>query len=254
MEALKAMFYRQLKRFWRSKGRVAMLVLMPLLWMVFFGIGWASSLNVPIMEQILGTDYLTFMLPGVIAMAVFMTAFMSGVSVIWDKQFGFLKEVLVAPAPRWQSLLGRILGDSVIATIQGIILFLLGLPLAKNVMLSGLPLTVLVAFISALGFAALGSLIASMKVRSFEAFQAIANMLMMPMIFASGAFFPLMNLPDWFWYITDIDPMTYAVDAMRQALAGVGYYPLWLDMLALTLFALAFIVLAVKVFERTTVE
>ena len=254
MEALKAMFYRQMKRFWRAKGRVIALILMPLLWLVFFGIGWASSLNVPIMEQILGTDYLTFMLPGVIAMAVFMTAFMSGVSVIWDKQFGFLKEVLVAPAPRWQSLLGRILGDSVIATIQGLILFILGLPLAKNIIVSGLPLAIAVAFISALGFAALGALIASMRVRSFEAFQAIANMLMMPMIFASGAFFPLMNLPDWFWYITEIDPMTYAVDAMRQDLANVGYFPLWQDLIALVILDAVFIVLAIKAFEKTTVE
>ncbi len=254
MEALKAMFYRQMKRFWRAKGRVITLILMPLLWLVFFGIGWASSLNVPMMEQILGTDYLTFMLPGVIAMSVFMTAFMSGVSVIWDKQFGFLKEVLVAPAPRWQSLMGRILGDSVIATIQGLILFILGLPLAKNIIVSGLPLAITVAFVSALGFAALGVLIASMRVKSFEAFQAIANMLMMPMIFASGAFFPLMNLPDWFWYITEIDPMTYAVDAMRQALANVGYFPLWQDIIALIILDIAFIVLAVKAFEKSTVE
>ena len=255
MDAFVAMFYRQLKRFARAKARVLLTVLMPIIWIAFYGIGWASTLNFPGIEMILGTDYLSFMIPGVIAMTIFISSFMSGISVIWDKQFGFLKEVLVAPTPRWQSITGRIFGDSVVALLQGIILTGLGFAVAPNLSVQGLPIVALASFLTALGFASLGIAIASSKAfKSIEAFQGLVNVLMMPLIFASGAFFPLMNVPEWFKVIAYLDPLTYSTDAMRGALVNVYQFDMVRDFLALLAFSAISLYLAIRTFERTTLD
>ncbi len=255
MDAFVAMLYRQLKRFVRAKVRVIMTVAMPVIWIAFYGIGWASTLNFPGIELILGTDYLSFMIPGVIAMTIFISSFMSGMAVIWDKQFGFLKEVLVAPTPRWQSISGRIFGDSIVASLQGIVLALLGFAVAPSLSLGGLPVVALVSFLTALGFTSIGIAIASSKAfKSVEAFQGLVNILMMPLIFASGAFFPLTNVPSWFKAISYLDPLTYSTDAMRGALAGVSQFGLYEDLSALIAFSLISVALAIAVFERSTLD
>jgi len=254
MDAFIAMAYRQLKRFVRAKPRLVFTLITPLMWIIFYGIGWASSMNFPGVELILGTDYLSFLIPGVIAMTVFTSSFMSGVSVIWDKQFGFLKEVLVAPRPRWESILGRAFGDSIVAVIQGIILALLGFLIANNMELSGLWVVALASFLSALSFTSLGIALASKRFKTIEGFQVLVNLIMFPVIFSSGAFFPLNNVPDWFKAIAYFNPLTYSVDIMRGALSGVHQFPFWKDWVALTLFALVSIGIASWSFENATID
>lgn len=188
-------------------------------------------------------------------MTIFISSFMSGMAVIWDKQFGFLKEVLVAPTPRWQSIAGRIFGDSVVALIQGIVLALLGFAVAPQLQLQGLPVVALASFLTAIGFASLGIAIASSKAfKSVEAFQGLVNILMMPLIFASGAFFPLMNVPDWFKVISYLDPLTYSTDAMRGALANVYQFSLLEDFVALLAFSAISLIVAIRTFERSTLD
>ncbi|UXD21229.1 ABC transporter [Ignicoccus pacificus DSM 13166] len=255
MDAFIAMAYRQLKRFLRAKPRLVFTLITPIMWIVFYGIGWASSMNFPGIELILGTDYLSFLIPGVVGMAVFMAGYMSGVSVIWDKHFGFLKEVLVAPTPRWQSITGRIFGDSIVAMIQGVALALLGFLIAHNMNPWGLPIVFLASFLTAFGFASIGTAIAaSGKFKTIEGFQAFVNLVTFPVIFSSGAFFPLNNVPDWFKSIAYVNPLTYSVDAMRLALAGVGSFPMWEDLLALVIFALTSGAIAAYFFERSTLD
>ena len=255
MDAFVAMAYRQLKKFVRAKARVVSMLTTPLLWIIFFGIGWASSLDVPAVQALLGTDYLSFMIPGVVAMTVFTSGLMSGASVIWDRQFGFLKEVLVAPASRLEAILGRMVGDTLVSLIQGTIMLALGFLVAKGLALSGVPEALLVMLLTAFGFSALGVALASAKqMKSFEGFFAMINMLMFPLIFASGAFFPLMNLPEWFWAITYLDPLTYSVDAMRYALTGVNYFDPVVDLVVLLAFDVVAVVAALKLFERVGLD
>ena len=254
MDAFIAMAYRQLKRFVRAKPRLVFTLITPLMWIVFYGIGWASSMNFPGVELILGTDYLSFLIPGVVAMTIFTSAFMSGVSVIWDKQFGFLKEVLVAPRPRWESILGRAVGDSTVATVQGLVLALLGFLIAKNLMAQGLWAVALASFLTALGFTSIGIALASRRFKTIEGFQVLVNLIMFPVIFSSGAFFPLNNVPDWFKAIAYFNPLTYSVDVMRGALAGVHQFSLWEDWLALLLFDFVSVGIASWSFERATID
>ncbi len=255
MDAFMAMAYRQIKRFLRAKARLVFTVIMPITWIVFYGIGWASSMNFPGIELILGTDYLSFLIPGVVAMTIFSSAFMSGISVIWDKQFGFLKEVLVAPTPRWQSVMGRAFGDALVAALQGVALASLGFALTTNMKLSGLPIVAIVSFLTAYGFTAVGIAIASSnKFKTVEAFQALVNLIMMPIIFSSGAFFPLENVPAWFKAIAYVNPLTYSVDLMRWALAGVNSFPIWEDVMGIVLFSVLAITLACTQFEKATID
>jgi len=175
--------------------------------------------------------------------------------VIWDKQFGFLKEVLVAPTPRWQSKAGRIFGDSLVAVIQGVTLAALGFLIAKNLDPWGLPTVIVASFLTAYGFSAIGTAIASSgKFKTIEGFQALSNLITFPIIFSSGTFFPLNNVPEWFKAIAYVNPLTYSADLMRQALAGVGSLPAWEDFLALAIFAVSSGALAAYYFERTTLD
>ncbi|ABU81331.1 ABC transporter permease [Ignicoccus hospitalis] len=255
MDVLLAMAYRQLKKFLRARARVLSMLTMPLFWVLFFGVGWASSMNFPGIELILGTDYLSFMLPGVIAMTVFTSGLMSGASVIWDRQLGFLKEVLVAPTSKLEAVLGRILGDSLVASLQGSVMLLIGYLIATNMYLSGALPAIIIMFMTAMGFSALGVTMASLRhVKSVEGFFAMVNLLMMPAIFASGAFFPLNNLPDWFWIISYTDPLTYSVDLMRYFLVGVNKFEPLKDLCALLVFDASALLLATKLFERSDVE
>ena len=255
MDAFYAMMYRQLKKFFRAKARMVSMLTMPLVWVIFFGVGWASSMNFPGIELILGTDYLSFMIPGVIAMTVFTSGLMSGASIIWDRQFGFLREVLVAPTSRLEAVAGRMVGDALVTVIQGSIMLVLGYLIAKNLSLSGaLPALALMA-VSALGFSALGVALASIRhVKSIEAFFAMVNMLMMPLIFASGAFFPLNNLPRWFLAITYLDPLTYSVDSLRYVLTGVHKFDPMLDLGAILAFDVSVLVAAAWLFDKVGVE
>ena len=247
MRAFLTMVYRQTRRFLRSKSRIVGMILNPIIWIVFFGIGWSRIFKGP-MEIFGGVDYLTFLAPGIFAMTIFNQSFISGVSVIWDKEFGFLKEVLVAPTSRKESIAGRIFGDSIVATCQGILILLLTFSIAKLDIFGILP-SILIGFMLALAFTSFGVSIAT-KMESMEGFHAIVGILMLPLIFLSGAIYPIDAMPEWMRVIAYANPMTYAVDGARLYLVGTSKFPILIDWVILVLIDVVLLGVAMIAFER----
>jgi len=280
MHAFASMVYRQIKRWMGSRSRLISTVIQPLLWLIFLGLGFGGVFNpenidlsklginatLPLAGNIIsryfnsvfgGVDYVTYLVSGMVAMTAFIGSFISGISVIWDKQFGFLKETLVAPAPRGVIILGRIVGDAIVNTIQSIIIITLALLFTTGIKLSGIPIALLYIFIMSLGFTSLGTVI-SLKFQSVEGFQVIVNILTMPLMFASGVFYPVTSMPNWMQVFAMINPLTYAVHASRYWLAGASvgfdYMDSVTDLLLLAATAGVLVLLAAKAFEKTTIE
>ncbi|MBN1275514.1 ABC transporter permease [Candidatus Woesearchaeota archaeon] len=223
--AVYVMWLRQLKRFWRSKPRVIGGLAQPLLFLFALGMGFG-----PVYAAAGQGDYLQFLIPGIIAMSILFTAMFNGIEVIWDRQFGFLKETLVAPVSRTAIMLGKTLGGATVAVLQGIVVLCLSLlfgyrPASVGSVLLGLVFMTLIALL----FASFGIAIAS-KMRDMHGFQLIMNFLIMPIFFLSGALFPLDGLPKAIGTVTTLDPLTYGVDGLRGALTGLNHYSLLLDL------------------------
>lgn len=219
------MWLRQLKRYWRSKSRMIGSLGQPLLFLLALGFGFG-----PIFQKAGGGNYIQFLAPGVIAMSILFTAIFSGIEVIWDRQFGFLKETLVAPVSRYEIMLGRTLGGATVAFIQGIIVLVICMLIGFRISSwSYLPLALLFMFLIALFFTAFGTALAS-KLEDMQAFPLIINFLVMPIFFLSGALFPLDNLPKVLYFITRIDPLTYGIDGLRGTLNGVSHIGLFVDL------------------------
>ncbi|WP_048148403.1 ABC transporter permease [Palaeococcus ferrophilus] len=255
MEALTTMAYRQLKRFSRARSRVIGMIINPLIWLVFFGLGWSKVFNNPMARAIFGgVDYLTFLAPGIFAMTVFNMSFIAGVSVIWDKQFGFLKEMLVAPASRKEGILGRIIGDSLVTLAQGAIILTLTYPLAESLKLSGFLPALGIGFLLSMAFSGFGVSLA-LKMESMEGFQMVMMVLMLPLTFLSGAIYPIDTMPGWMKALAYLNPLTYAVDGARHFLVGasVAKFSLGVDLGVLTVLAALLVGLAMLEFERATI-
>jgi ABC-2 type transport system permease protein len=238
MGTIYILWLRQLKRYVRSKARMIGSLGQPILFLFALGFGLG-----PIYAKAGGGDYIQFLAPGVIAMAIIFTAMFGGIEIIWDKQFGFLKETLVAPVSRFQIMLGRTLGGATVAMIQGIVVFLIALLAGFHpVNWALLPAGIGFMFLIALFFTALGTAIAS-KLPDMQAFPLIMNFLMMPLFFLSGALFPLAGLTGVLLWITRFNPLSYGVDGVRGAFTGLAHFGLGLDFLILggiTLLALWF--------------
>lgn len=254
LDAVYVMAYRQLKHFVRSPSRITASIVNPLIWILFFGMGWASTFRFPGAKALFGgVDYLSFLIPGIIAMSVFTGSFLSGISILFDKQFGFLKEILVAPVPRVAAMTGRILGDSLTATIEAGIIAVIGLPLITRVSFLGILYALLYSYLAAIGFSALGIAIAS-RMRSYEGFQLIMSFLIMPLIFLSGAFYPIRYMPWWLKLLAYMDPLTYSVDATRYWLVGVAQINPWIDLGALLLLDAGLVIVAGYLFGKMSLE
>lgn len=215
MRGLYIIWLREFKRFWRDKPRRIGGFAQPILYLALLGVGMQSAFKV-----FGGGDvpYIKFMFPGIVGLTVLFTAVFSAISIIWDREFGFLKEVLVSPVPRSSVALGKIIGGSTTALIQGAIFLVLAFtPWVYGFSLSTLwkvlavlPLIILMA----LSLTSLGVAVAA-RMTSMEGFPIVMNFLLMPLFFLSGAFFPLQGLPGWMDFLTKIDPLTYGVDALR---------------------------------------
>ncbi|AAL80706.1 ABC transporter [Pyrococcus furiosus DSM 3638] len=240
MNVFSTMIYRELKRFVRSPSRIMGSILNPLIWLIFFGKGWSGVFNFPMATRIFGgVDYMTYLVPGVVVMTVFNMSFMQGLTIIWDKQFGFMKEILVAPASRVESILGRITGGAIVAMIQGFIMVALSFTIA-DLKVSGIIPALVLAFFVGIAIAGLGVALA-LRMSSMEGFQVIVMMLMLPMMFLSGAFYPVKTMPNWMQWLAKINPLTYAVDGVRYYLAGVTpTFGIINDWIVLIILALAF--------------
>ncbi len=219
------MWLRQLKRYIRSRARIVGALGQPLLFLVALGFGFGQ-----VFQQAGQGNYLEFLAPGIIAMSILFTAMFNGIEVIWDRQFGFLKESLVAPVSRSSIMVGRTLGGATVATIQGTIVALIAIPLGFRITnYAMIPLALLFMFLLALLWAAVGTAIAS-RLEDMQAFQLIMNFLILPIFFLSGAIFPIADLPSALNIVVRLNPLTYGVDGVRAALIGTHSFNLGLDL------------------------
>jgi len=210
-QAIYIMWLRQMKHFIRSKSRLVSSIVQPLFFLFILGSGFRVATFAGV------DDYLSFLAPGIIAMAILFSSMFTGISVLWDKQFGFLQEVLVAPVSRFSIIIGRTLGGATVALIQGFIILLISLGLGVKIFgIFGLLLTfifmILIAF-TAVGF----GLILATKMEDFHGFQLIMNLLIMPLLFLSSAFFPVTSNPTM-KIISSFNPLFYMVDGLRGSL------------------------------------
>jgi ABC-2 type transport system permease protein len=242
------MWQRQLKRYWRSKSRVIGSLGQPLLFLLALGLGFG-----PVFQAAGQGDYFQFLVPGIIAMSILFTATFNGIEVIWDRQFGFLKETLVAPVSRFTIMFGKTLGGATVAVIQGIIVMLLSLFFGFKLTSIASLLTGLLFMLGiAILFTSAGIALAS-KMQDMHGFQLIINFLIMPIFFLSGALFPLANLPTSLNIITRLNPLTYGVDGIRGALIGQQHFPLILDFAVVFGVALFLLALGSYLFSKTEV-
>ena len=215
LRAIKIVWQRDVIRFWRDKPRIIASALQPMLYLFVFGTGMGAG-----MRPTGDLDLRAFLYPGVMAMATLFTCFFSAGSIVWDREFGFMREMLVAPVRRGAIVVGKALGGATAGMSQGIIVLAIG-PLV-GVPFSPLLIGVLLVELVVLSFAitAIGVLVA-VRIKSFQAFMALVQIIIMPMFFLSGALFPIgKNLPAWLDWATRFDPLTYAVDPMRRAVIG----------------------------------
>jgi len=217
----------------------------PLLFLIAFGFGFG-----PIYKKAGQGDYIQFVAPGIIAMTVLFTSIFSGIELIWDRQFGFLKETLVAPVPRILIMIGRTLGGATVAMMQGMMVVVICLIAGfRPASLAGLPEAFLFLALIAIMFTALGTAIASV-LSDFQGFQLIMNFLVMPIFFLSGALFPLSGVPGPMAVAAAIDPLTYGVDGLRSSLIGVAHFNVGLDLAILTVLCAAFLGLGSYLFSK----
>lgn len=245
MTTIYILWLRQLKRYSRSRSRIVGSLGQPLLFLVALGFGFG-----PIFQRAGGGNYIEFLGPGVIAQGILFTAIFSGIELIWDRQFGFLKETLVAPVSRLEIMIGRTLGGATIATLQGIIVFLLTLVVGfrPNSWLT-LPTAIFIMFLTALLFTALGTAIASM-LEDFQGFQLIMNFLVMPLFFLSGALFPLQSAPPFLQLISKVNPLSFGIDGLRETLTGASHFGLSTDITVLGTLTVILFVLGAFLFSK----
>jgi ABC-2 type transport system permease protein len=243
------MWLREMLRFWRSKSRIIGSLATPFFFLVFLGAGFSSSF------QLSGGGVFdkSYLAPGLIGMAVLFSSLMGGVSIIWDREFGFLKEILIAPVSRFFVALGKAVGGVTTSVIQGILIMMIARVIGiEFVSLFGVILSIVVMFIMGIGFIGLGISLAS-RIESHEGFQMVMSFLTMPLVLLSGAFFPITNLPSWLKTLVYANPLTYGVEALRWCLLGNSEIPLSLCITVITLFALIMTVLGGKLFNKMKV-
>lgn len=228
MNTIYILWLRQLKRYLRSRSRIVGSLGQPILFLVALGFGLG-----PVFQKAGQGNYIEFLAPGIIAMSILFTSIFSGIEIIWDRQFGFLKETLVAPVSRLEIMTGRTLGGATVACLQGVIVMIVSFLAGFRPQGIGNILTAfLVMFLIAILFTALGTAIAS-ELDDMQGFQLIMNFLIMPLFFLSGALFPLNGLPGVLSLIVKIDPLSYGVDGLRAALVGASHFGLSFDLAVL---------------------
>jgi ABC-2 type transport system permease protein len=221
---------------------------MPFFWLAIVGVGFSK-----IIPGVGGTSYIEFLLPGIIGMTLLFSSMFSGISVLIDKQFGFMKEILVAPISRMSIMLGKTLGGATTAMINGIVMLLLALLIGIHVAsLSGVFFSMVFMLLISMSYVSFGVAIAS-KMTDMSGFQMIMNFLIMPMFFLSGALFPINQAPLWMQSIAYIDPLFYGVDGLRGSLIGISVFPVIIDFAILAAFCTALIILGAYLFRKSEI-
>jgi ABC-2 type transport system permease protein len=247
MSAIFILWLRELKKYTRSRVQIVASLGQPMLYLFVLGFGLG-----PVFQKAGNGSYLQFIAPGIMGMAILFTSMFSGIALLWDRQFGFLKETLVAPVPRIRIMIGRTLGGATVALMQGLLVVVVCLIAGfRPVNLATVPFAFLFLALIATVFAALGTAIGS-SLQDMQGFQLVMNFLVLPIFFLSGALFPLDNLPAALKIITRIDPLSYGVDGLRAALIGVSHYGIWTD--AVVLSATAIFLLCVGAWRFSKIE
>lgn len=224
MSAIYILWLRELKRYVRSRAQIVASLGQPMLYLLVLGFGLG-----PVFQRAGNGNYLQFMAPGVIGMTVLFSSIFSGLGLLWDRQFGFLKETLVAPVPRLQIMIGRTMGGATVAVIQGLLVTTICIIAGfRPTNFATVPIALGFMVLIALLFAALGVAIGS-SLQDMQGFQLIMNFLVMPIYFLSGALFPLIGLPRALTIITRLDPLAYGIDGMRSVLIGHSAFNPMLD-------------------------
>lgn len=245
MSAIYILWLRELRRYSRSRAQIVASLGQPLLYLLALGFGLG-----PVFQKAGQGSYIQFIAPGVISMTILFSSVFSGFGLLWDRQFGFLKETLVAPVPRIQIMIGRTLGGATVALVQGflvvIVCFIAGF---RVVNLARIPVAFLFMALIAIVFAALGTSIGSV-LQNMQGFQLIMNFLVLPIFFLSGALFPLNNLPAALAAITSLDPLAYGVDALRSTLIGISHFGIPMDAVILSILAAVFLAIGAHLFSK----
>ena len=245
MKAIYILWLRQVKRYYRSPERIIGLLGQPVLFLIAFSYGFG-----PIYKAAGQGNYIQFLVPGIIGMSVLVTAVISGIEVLWDKQFGFLKETLVSPVPRINIMIGRTLGGATAATIQGIIVFIISLFIGfKPYTLSLLPVALLFIILLSIFFTAFGTAIASLM-QDMQGFQLIINFLMMPIFFLSGALFPINNIPGDIKIVTVFNPLSYGIDGIRDTLTKITSFGVINDFYILFFMTVFILIIGAFIFSK----
>lgn len=245
MNAIYILWLRELKRYVRSRSMMVASLGQPLLYLLVLGFGLG-----PVFQRAGNGSYIQFVAPGVIGMSVLFTSIFSGIGLLWDRQFGFLKETLVAPVPRVTIMIGKTLGGATVATIQGLLVLIICLIVGfRPVNWLMLPVAVFFMILTAIVFAGLGVAIGS-RLQDMQGMQLIMNFLVLPIYFLSGALFPLSGLPSILNFFTRIDPLSYGVDALRNVLIGSSQFSAELSLAVLAFSALLFIAIGGYSFSK----
>lgn len=249
MDIVYAIWLRNVKRYVRSKSRIVGSLGMPLFFLLILGFGLNSVVTI----QDTGEGYMQFLIPGVVAMSVLFTSVFSGIQVIWDKQFGFLKETLVAPVSRLEIMFGQTLGGATTAFIQGVIILVLSVLIGLiAVSTAGFLVAFMFMVLIGIAFTAFGIAIAS-KMEDMHGFQLIMNFVIFPVFGLSGALFPIDSLPAWLKPLTLLDPLTYGVEGIRYGLSGTAQIDPVACFVVLTGFAVAMTAIGALLFRKVTI-
>jgi ABC-2 type transport system permease protein len=248
MGAIYILWLRELKRYVRSRVQIVVSLGQPCLYLLALGFGLG-----PVFQQAGHGSYLQFMAPGIVGMTVLFSSVFSGIAMLWDRQFGFLKETLVAPVPRLQIMIGRTLGGATVAIIQGTLILVICLIAGfRPQHWIAIPSAFLFVIMIAVVFAAMGTAIGS-TIKDMQGFQLVMNFLVLPIFFLSGALFPLANLPVVMTFLTHLNPLTYGVDGLRGALINVWHFNAALDISVLAAIAAVFISAGAYLFTKIEV-
>jgi len=246
LRGIYSLLLREVKRYLRERTRIISSFVQPLLWLIIFGAGLGS-----VMPSSANFSYQEFIFPGIICQTLLFTSMFMGISVIWDRQFGFLKEILVAPISRVSIFIGKMLGVSTDSMIQGTIVLMLGFLIGVNINLPLIVKTIPLMFLITVGLVCIGLTLASVM-NSLESFGTIMTFVNLPMFLLSGALFPVQNLPSWLQWVVYINPLTYAVDALRIVILGdeyVSLFTLQFDMIVIIVFDVVMILVGTYSFS-----
>src|SRR5437879_4138735 len=248
MSVVYILWLREVKKYLRSRVQIVASLGGPLMYLGVLGFGRG-----PVLRRAGEGSYLQFMAPGVIGMTVLFTAMFSGIAMLWDRQFGFLKETLVAPVPRVQIMIGRTLGGATVAVLQGFIIFAVTLVAGfRPTSVMSVPLAFLLIALIAIVFSALATAIGS-SLKEMAGFQMVMNFLVMPLWFLSGALYPLQGLPAALAVLTRIDPLTYGIDGVRGILIGTAHFGVALDIAVLLGVGVLFVIAGAWRFSKIEV-